>query len=123
MLDNILLAITVSFSFLIGAILYIFTREEIDPILKKYSNPTLTKMKHFGLVPVGFLGLILSLFTNHDWIIPVSLIIFLIGIIFGSFVLNHKENKIVLKYAGESIGIFLLYFFGIFILANLNLFI
>lgn len=119
MLNTILLAIAVSSSFLIGGILYLLTREEINPILEKYHNPKLTKMKQFGLIPVGLLGLIFSVSTKTENIIVFSLLIFLIGLVFGSFALNHKENKTVLKYAAESMGMFLAYFFVVFIVMNL----
>lgn len=120
MILDAVLGIAVSLSFILGAFLYLITKEEVDIILKKFSNPTLSKLKEVALVPIGLLGIVLALATISDYKELAGLLIFITGVSAGSFILAHDKKRKVLFYSVECTLTFMVFFFLFFILLQLK---
>ena len=120
MLTDILAAIIIAASFALGQMLYLWAKEEVDWLKNRFKSPVLSKAKHFALVPVGLLGLVQGIATKTNHLEIMSLILIIIGLLFGSFVIAEKDKKLAFKYIAETVITFLVFFVVIYFVMNLQ---
>ncbi len=121
MLTDILAVIVISASFAIGQFLYAHTQEELDWLKHKFQSETLTKAKHFALVPIGLLGLLQAIATKTQKFAVISVIMLIVGLLFGSLVIAEKDKKLAKTYVAETVVTFLVFFAVLYLILNLEL--
>ena len=119
MIRYILLALTIAASFAVGSLLYLLATEEVDNFKGKFRSEKLSKAKGVALVPIGLLGLLFAMTTETQYFMIASLILLIIGIVFGSLVIAEKEKRLLAKYTVETIITFLVFFFFVYFFLNL----
>jgi len=121
MLNDILIAIIVAASFALGELLYLWTREEVDPLKKRFQSEFLSKAKNIALAPVGILGLVQAAATKTSHLEIVSLLMLITALLFGTFVISEKDKKLATKYVAETVITFLAFFAVVYFILNLEL--
>ena len=120
MLTDILAAIIIAASFALGQMLYLWAKEEVDWLKNRFKSPVLSKAKHFALVPIGLLGIVQGIETKMQNFEVVSLILIIIGLLFGGLVIAEKDRKLAFKYTAETVITFLVFFMVIYFVMNLE---
>ena len=106
MLQQILLGIFVSLSFAFGAILYKFTREEVDAFLTKFlPNKNFSKLTY---VSAFVLGAILAYGTKTSYSDAISISVFAVATALSSFTLRSPDKRKLFKHVLGNIIVFLL---------------
>ena len=121
MLNDILLALIIALAFVIGEFLYLWAKEEIDWLKKRFYSEFLSKAKNIALAPVGILGLVQAAATITQHLELISLLILITALLFGSFVIAETDKKLATKYVAETVITFLAFFAVVYFVLNLEL--